>query len=1202
MMFILIIDKFSAHPMNLVDVLDYKGIHIYVKNDNYYINLDKDYLLLDNSKFAKLDCRPYEIKNEKECTSIYLYVYENSNQYEEYDLYENVDFLISHNTKSNIVSLDEYSRNSYLLCKDGQLKSNYLNLSVNSKQYTLTKLKDGDIIEYYGHRIIYFNDFLYINKFKTEIKINKYKYEEHKIVYKNLERKIEYYRPEQLNELLIEPLLEYKESKKNKEPLIKQLLPSIVMSISMCAIAGLNFYNSLYSNQSILQRIVYLIMPLSMIMTGIIVPIIINHIDNKKERKEIANHKKEYLQYLDEYKNDLEENITNYVSKANEHYFDVHACYKKMFYATKVSEDYLKISVGKYTTNKEIEILFCEDKDINNKLNEIKDIVNNIKNYPLFLDLNKNKIVTFVSRPGFKNYLFKRVLLELSFKHHYDDIYIAIYAHDSSIYEDCYNLPHLFKDDRRLTLSSKRQLQLLDQTVFDRPIILLIYDDVTYNFTNQNIHVIYFSCDNRDLYKNSETVIEYYNNYGYLYTNYKLRFEYFEEEINYNNAFSYLGRINNIFENEKINSFKDIFNASIKENYLINASGLRADFAYINNELLSFDLHESKQGPHGLIGGATGSGKSELIVSLLLSLCIRYSPEYLNIVLIDYKGGGIKDSLTYNGQVIPHIVGDVSNLENNVFERLIICLASECKYRQELFKKLSNIIQKSIVNIDDYLENYTNSSLEKLSHLLIVVDELAELKKEESSSFKELISLSRIGRSLGVHLILATQKPAGVVDDEIWSNSRFKIALKVFEEKDSMDLLKSKDAINIYNPGEFYLKVDDSLLKARSIYAKKDINDNDPYKISLLNIDLSTMSEYKENKSMVISEASYYCKQIIDTSKEMNLKTRNLIFMPPISKYRKEYIDGAFVFGEVDDYYNNKRYPLIYDLMENILIYSSRKKEIYSILNALNENNRKYIVISNERINDNPNSIVYENEDDIRFVFNMLLKQNIELTLIIEDINCFISYEEDYLDLLYKIIRRKDNASYNLILLSSNSQINIKILNSFKNKLMINIVDNSDLTNFYGLRSNYKGSSYFYKDELISFVPIKLEEYCNVPIKYELVKRIPSIIYANIKNNKCLLGYDIKNKQEVYYEGKLLITSFDDEILELYDNSYKGIFEIVSYNNTLYKKEYKNILWLKDGIFEQRLFISGLKLDLKEDEGLLIRNNKKTIIKVINHV
>ena len=166
MMFVLIIDKFSVHPINLVDVLDYKGIHIYVKNDNYYINLDKDYLLLDNSKFAKLDCRPYEIKNEKECTSIYLYVYENSNQYEEYDLYENVDFLISHNTKSNIVSLDEYSRNSYLLCKDGQLKSNYLNLSVNSKQCTLTKLKDGDIIEYYGHRIIYFNDFLYINKFK----------------------------------------------------------------------------------------------------------------------------------------------------------------------------------------------------------------------------------------------------------------------------------------------------------------------------------------------------------------------------------------------------------------------------------------------------------------------------------------------------------------------------------------------------------------------------------------------------------------------------------------------------------------------------------------------------------------------------------------------------------------------------------------------------------------------------------------------------------------------------------------------------------------------------------------------------------------------------------------------------------------------------------------------------------------------------
>src|SRR5699024_1380157 len=92
-------------------------------------------------------------------------------------------------------------------------------------------------------------------------------------------------------------------------------------------------------------------------------------------------------------------------------------------------------------------------------------------------------------------------------------------------------------------------------------------------------------------------------------------------------------------------------------------------------------------------------------------------------------------------------------------------------------------------------------------HLFIISDEIAELKKEQPEFMKELVSAARIGRSLGVHLILATQKPTGVVDDQIWSNSKFKLCLKVQDESDSKEVLKTPDAASITLPGRGYLQV-----------------------------------------------------------------------------------------------------------------------------------------------------------------------------------------------------------------------------------------------------------------------------------------------------------------------------------------------------------------------------------------------------------
>ena len=111
-------------------------------------------------------------------------------------------------------------------------------------------------------------------------------------------------------------------------------------------------------------------------------------------------------------------------------------------------------------------------------------------------------------------------------------------------------------------------------------------------------------------------------------------------------------------------------------------------------------------------------------------------------------------------------------------------------------------------HVDAYIKKYKAGEVDiPLPHLIIIVDEFAELKAEHPDFMKELISAARIGRSLGVHLILATQKPSGVVDDQIWSNSKFKLCLKVQNKEDSNEVIKTPLAAEIKEPGRAYLQV-----------------------------------------------------------------------------------------------------------------------------------------------------------------------------------------------------------------------------------------------------------------------------------------------------------------------------------------------------------------------------------------------------------
>ena len=229
-----------------------------------------------------------------------------------------------------------------------------------------------------------------------------------------------------------------------------------------------------------------------------------------------------------------------------------------------------------------------------------------------------------------------------------------------------------------------------------------------------------------------------------------------------------------------------------------------------NGEVFKMDIHEKVYGPHGLVAGTTGSGKSEWIVTYILSLAVNFSPDEVQFVLIDYKGGGLAMSFENKelGIKLPHLAGTITNLDKSAINRSIASLESELKRRQSIFNDAREKLKEGQMDIYKYQQHYRKGLVEKpLSHLLIICDEFAELKQQQPEFMEQLISTSRIGRSLGVHLILATQKPSGVVNDQIWSNSRFKVCLRVQDKSDSNEILKKPDAAYLKQVGAFYLEV-----------------------------------------------------------------------------------------------------------------------------------------------------------------------------------------------------------------------------------------------------------------------------------------------------------------------------------------------------------------------------------------------------------
>ena len=234
------------------------------------------------------------------------------------------------------------------------------------------------------------------------------------------------------------------------------------------------------------------------------------------------------------------------------------------------------------------------------------------------------------------------------------------------------------------------------------------------------------------------------------------------------------------------------------------ASGGRTTRAVVGEGLDGpFEIDLRRDGPHGLIAGTTGSGKSELLQTIIASLAVGNRPDEMTFVLIDYKGGAAFKDCDH----LPHTVGMVTDLDGHLTTRALDSLAAELRRREH------QLAGAGAKDIEDYQAGRRPGDA-PMPRLLIVIDEFAAMVAELPEFVTGLVDIARRGRSLGVHLILATQRPAGVVSAEIKSNTNLRIALRVTDANDSQDVIESGDAATISKstPGRAYARLGHSSL------------------------------------------------------------------------------------------------------------------------------------------------------------------------------------------------------------------------------------------------------------------------------------------------------------------------------------------------------------------------------------------------------
>lgn len=671
----------------------------------------------------------------------------------------------------------------------------------------------------------------------------------------------------------------------------------------------------------------YVLVTLGMTLVSVFISIHNYQSQLKKYNTDEGKRKKAYIDYLNNIKTDLNEKRNKHQKALREIHPDLSTIIKRveeldrrLWERNPSNDDFLDVRIGigserlkgniklprqEITINEDP--LFKEPQKLIDEYSQVEDI-------PISVSISKEGTIGIIGNRDKMNQIARNMAIQIAASHSYDEVkIICIFPEkEASEWEWIRWLPHTWDDNRQVRFMIKdkssaheiltylydmikmrenlkesnsryqNSVQLPYLVFFLADTYLLQYEPIM-NYLIHNHHALgisgMFFFERLELLpKDCQVIIEASSNKSQMYKreslNNKISFSLDQVSVDEAEKFArtiapirlkQLGGSENL---PKQITFLDIFSTKTIEELEIlerwkNNKVYKSLAVPIGkkagNDNLILDIHEKFHGPHGLIAGTTGSGKSELIQTYILSLAVNYHPHDVSFVLIDYKGGGMANSL--NG--LPHIVGTITNLGGNETRRALLSIKSEIHKRQSTLSKYG------FNNIDQYIPLYKEKKAEvPLPHLIIIVDEFAELKAEQPDFMKELVSTARVGRSLGIHLILATQKPSGVVDDQIWSNSRFKLCLKVQDASDSQEVIKRTDAAYINITGRGFIQVGNNEMfeEFQSAWSGAQyIKEKGEHRLGLkelniINLDGSRRKDVGKNKSLSKDRSEHYLK------------------------------------------------------------------------------------------------------------------------------------------------------------------------------------------------------------------------------------------------------------------------------------------------------------------------------------------------------
>lgn len=986
---------------------------------------------------------------------------------------------------------------------------------------------------------------------------------------------------------------------RKKNSLVKVIVPPVVMALGTVAMSLM------------MGRGIYMLVGLAGTAVSLVFSVTAYFSERREMKEKKIKREEVYSQYLlnirkklNTYKNNEIEALHYNNPNMKEIAEMIHEYNSRIYERDVNDDDFLTLSVGttkdrsEYTVSLDYDVLETEKDELLDEAKEIYEEYQNIENKPVTIDLKKAHLGIVGEKHEVHEQL-KWILAQMTFFHSYHDVQIIVLYNDK--FKDDFNYikwyPHVKIQANNLTGNIYNErvrdqvLGSLHQILKDRknkrdenkkemsflPHFVIIVDDY-HMIMNHSImeylqeetselgfSLIYTAQKSANLPENIKTVLMMEDiDTATLLLNegMEVRKRLDEQRVdNINMEFmardlSVLNHIQGVSSHipESI-TFLDMYKANTLEDLNIPERwqkgeshkslavplGLRGE-----DDIVELNLHEKAHGPHGLVAGTTGSGKSETIQTYILSLAVNFSPYEVGFLLIDYKGGGMANLF----KNLPHLLGTITNLDGAESMRALESIKAELSRRQRIFNEYD------VNNINKYNKLFkSDKAKEPLPHLFIISDEFAELKKEQPEFMSELVSVARIGRTLGVHLILATQKPTGVVDDQIWSNSKFKLALKVQDENDSKEIIKTPDAAFITQTGRGYLQVGNNEIyelfqtawsgAAYSTEEESEKFDDRIYKINLLGqgeLINKDLSEDVDGNDMMTTQLDAIVDYIDNYYGNIEHKDVTKPWLPSLAKnivspYINEVKDTALIcdidlttqIGLIDIPEEQKQidYSINFIKDGNLAIFSSsgfgKSTTLGTILLSLAVKNNPQLL--NFYVLDFGNSslipykilphvadyMTFDSEEKLnkfqkiisdeikarKQLFGQEMVQNFDMYnqmhkdqplkaifMIIDNFDVVKEISMDFEDFITKTTRDGFGLGiYTIITATRSNAVRFSILNNFKNKIIQYLFDEGDVMGLLG-RSKYKLSDEVKGRALIKHKYISLMQVYS-PVKFE---------------------------------------------------------------------------------------------------------------------